>query len=125
MFGADHGANANAGVVVGRPVDNRWFPYVGIGGAWLGGFTPPDLVKPCDPAPADCSQTTSETWLFLHLRAGIGVGLGAARRHMIAVDAGGWLGRRYKTGLDAVGNKYSSTRPLRLPMAGLAYFFAF
>src|SRR5262249_42577446 len=29
-FGADHGGNASTGLVVGRPVANRWFPYAGF-----------------------------------------------------------------------------------------------
>jgi len=124
MFGADHGANLSAGVLVGQPLENHWFPYAGFGGGWMAGFTPRDLVKPCDPPPADCSQTTSETLVYLHLRAGIGVALGTARRSLVSLDVGGWYGRHYKTGLDSVGNKIASDGPIVLPMVGLSYLFA-
>src|SRR5262249_55418554 len=50
---ADHGGNLSAGFLLGAPVANRWFPYLGFGGGWLYAFGPkrPDG---CDPMAMDC-----------------------------------------------------------------------
>ncbi len=122
---ADHGANVSAGLLVGFPVANRWFPYAAFGGGLMGGFGP----KPadgCDPKTTDCPIVTDrDTLAFLHLRAGIGVGLGARRRHLVSADAGGWWGTHAATRTDAAGVETHSSKGVLMPMAGLSYFFAF
>jgi hypothetical protein len=122
---ADHGGNLSAGFVIGAPVANRWFPYLGFGGGWLFAFGPrtPDG---CDAKTTDCPLVTdSDTYLVVHARAGIGVALGAARRHLLSVDAGAWWGVHHASRTDAAGVETRSSARVLRPMAGLAYFYAF
>jgi hypothetical protein len=123
-LGADHGANLSAGVVVGFPVANRWFPYMGFGGGTMWAFGP-KKTEGCDPKMTDCPTVDgSETLLFLHLRVGVGSAFGATRRHMLSLDVGGWRGSWSKSEGDAAGNKTESSGTITLPMAGVSYFVA-
>ena len=114
-----HGANVSAGVVVGWPVANRWFPYAGFGGGFMFGGTPK-----CDPTKVDCPDERDESFPFLHARVGVGVALGAARRSLLSFDVGGWYGTHYVSETDAAGAKTEWSKRVAMPMAGLSYFFA-
>lgn len=123
-LGADHGVNVSAGVVVGVPVANRWFPYAGFGGGMMGAFGP-KTPDGCDPKATDCPLVTdSDTLLVLHARAGVGFAFGATRRHLLSVDVGGWWGRHLASRTDAAGVETRSSARVLMPMAGLSYLFA-
>jgi hypothetical protein len=122
---ADHGGNMSAGFVVGAPVASRWFPYVGFGGGWLWVFGP-RTSDGCDPKATDCPVVTDgDTYLVVHARAGVGVALGATRRHLVSVDAGGWWGVHHASRTDGTGVERRSSARLLRPMAGLSYLYAF
>jgi hypothetical protein len=63
--------------------------------------------------------------VFLHVRACIGLALGATRRHLLSLDVGGWRGPWWKSDTDAAGRETKSSGTVTLPMAGLSYFFVF
>jgi hypothetical protein len=122
-FGAPHGLNASAGIVLGLPVANRWFPYLGFGGGFMGGGGPAPNGG-CDPATTTCPEKTADAFPFLHARVGIGVAFGATRRHLVSLDAGGWYGKDYERWNDTAGQTVRSSKTVALPMAGLSYLFA-
>jgi hypothetical protein len=125
LMGADHVGNVSAGVLVGVPVANRWFPYVGVGGGAMWAFGP-KTAKGCDSKASNCPTVDgSDTLVFLHLRAGVGLALGATRRHLVSLDVGGWYGPWWKRETDAAGGETKSSGTVTLPMAGLSYFFVF
>ncbi len=122
-LGADHGANFSTGVVIGSPVGNRWFPYVGLGGGFMlaGG---PTVMVVCEPPQTTCTETNGEDFAYMHARVGIGVAFGATRRNLISLDIGGWYGRHREGFIDETQRKYETSKMTALPMAGLSYFFA-
>ncbi len=122
-FGADHGGNVSAGVLFGVPVVNRLFPYVGLGGGAMWAFGP-TAADGCDPKTTACpTVTNSDTMLFLHLRAGIGVAFGTPRRHLLSIDVGGWRGHHIAERTDAAGIVTKTTTAVLTPMAGLSYLY--
>jgi len=122
-LGADHGANLSAGVVIGSPVGNRWFPYVGMGGGFMvaGG---PAAATECSPPTTCPPEKTGEDFEFVHARVGIGVAFGGTRRNLISIDVGGWYGRHREDWNDIANGPYKTSKMTVLPMAGLSYFFA-
>jgi|KBSMisStandDraft_5_1062788.scaffolds.fasta_scaffold381576_2 hypothetical protein len=123
--GADHGANLSAGILIGSPIANRWFPYVGFGGAAMWAFGPrtPDG---CDAKTTACPLVTdSDSYLVAHARIGIGVALGPPRKHLLSIDAGGWWGVHHSSRTDVAGVETQSKSRVLTPMAGISYFFAF
>ena len=122
-FGADHGANFSTGLVIGSPVANRWFPYVGFGGGLMLAGGPTVMVQ-CEPPQTACSEPDGADFVYLHARVGIGFAFGATRRNLISFDVGGWYGKHYKSETDAAGVTTESSEMIALPMAGLSYFFA-
>jgi hypothetical protein len=69
--------------------------------------------------------TDGDTALVVHARAGVGVALGPARRHLLSVDAGGWWGVHHASRTDVAGVETRSSARVLRPMAGLSYFYAF
>lgn len=123
LFGADHGANVSAGVVLGKPVANRWFPYVGFGGGFMFGAGPPPK-EGCDPTMTTCPEKTGTSFPYLHARAGIGCAFGGTRRNLVSLDVGGWYGKAYDTWNDTAHNTINTSKMVLTPMAGVSYFFA-
>jgi hypothetical protein len=119
-LGADHGANFSSGAVIGSPVANRWFPYLGFGGGLMLAGGPEGA---CDPMKT-CPEKNGEDFAYLHARVGIGVAFGATRRNLISLDVGGWYGRHREDWVDASNKRYTTSKMTALPMAGLSYFFA-
>lgn len=125
FMGASHFGNVSAGVLVGVPLHDRWFAYAGLGGAVMATFGRKP-AEGCDARTSECpSIDGSETLLYLHVRAGVGLALDAGQRHLLSLDVGGWRGTWYKSDADASGNKTESSGAITLPMAGLSYFFGF
>ena len=122
-FGADHGGNFSTGLVIGSPVANRWFPYVGFGGGLMLAGGPTVMVQ-CEPPQTACSEPDGADFVYLHARVGIGFAFGATRRNLISFDVGGWYGRLREGWIDETQSKYETSRMIALPMAGLSYFFA-
>jgi hypothetical protein len=124
-FGADHGGNVSAGLLVGVPIARRWFPYVGFGGGLMWAFGP-KTADGCDPKTSMCPIVTdSDTLAFLYARVGLGVAFGAPRRHLISVDVGRWRGSHEAHRSDPAGVDMKTTTAVSTPMAGLSYFYAF
>lgn len=124
-FGAAHGGNFSAGLLVGVPVAKRWFPYVGFGGGmmWIFGPKPADG---CDTKTTMCPTVTdSDSLGFLYTRVGLGVAFGNPRRHLLSVDVGGWRGSHDAHRSDPAGVDMKTTTAVSMPMAGLSYFYAF
>ena len=123
---ADHGGNASLGLLVGAPLPGRrWLPYVaaGVGTLWAFG---PQTAQGCDPkTTADCPTVDgSESLAFAHLRAGIGLALGATHRHLLSLDVGAWRGGWAKLRTDVTRTTTRTSGRTTMPMAGLSYFFA-
>jgi hypothetical protein len=123
LLGGPHGVNASLGMVLTKPVEGAWQPYVGFGGG-VAGAGGPTTAKGCDPAVADCTVNSSDGLRFAQARVGVGFRFGSEQRSMVALDVGGWYGRHDERTKDAAGTRRSS-RAFLWPMAGFAYLYAF
>jgi hypothetical protein len=122
LGGLPHGIlNGSLGIVVGAPIDNRWFMYVGAGVGHAGVYWGDELYD--SECMAGCAKGSNEL-SFLYGRAGVAVAFGETRRHLLGLDVGGWYGSHRKREEDAAGMEMSSSRPIAWPMAGLSYFLA-
>ena len=123
MMGVTHGANFSTGIVIGAPIADRWFPYVGFGaGVMFGGYPTPKM--PCDPTMGTCPVKYGDEFPYLHARVGLGFGFGATRRQMIALDVGGWYGTHTESWNDTENQIAHVSKTITMPMAGLSYFYA-
>jgi hypothetical protein len=122
-LGVDHAANVSAGVLVGVPIADRWFPNVGLGGGAMWAFGP-RTANGCDATTTDCPTVTdSDTLRFVHARVGVGVAFGATRRHLLSADFGGWRGTHVANRTDAAGHVTQTSTTVFRPVLGLSYFF--
>jgi len=124
-LGADHVGNASVGVLVAAVVSRRMFLHAGLGGAWAAAFGPKSPDGCTSAKASDCpAGESSDTMLFVHVRAGLGFTLGRSRRQLLAVDVGAWFGRELSSRTDSLGLETHWSTPVRTPMAGFSYFFA-
>ena len=123
MLGAPPDAvlgNVSLGLVATFENRTRFVPYAasGFGAAFVG-----HRPKGCDPSTSDCPDL-GDGLAYGYGRAGVGLIVDAARRHLISLDVGVWYGRHDSTTEEGTSTVTTRTRFL-WPMAGLSYLYTF
>ena len=107
--------NGSLGTLIAFPLANRWLPYLGLGAGTLA----------ISNGTASDRAGTNDVFRYGSARIGLGVALGAQRRHLLSFDVGFWAGAHLVTHVDDAGNVTNvSSRFFIWPMFGLSYFYA-